>query len=74
MIPDGAKQCKTGGNNAKLGKTADTPADAEESKQHYTEIQTKKQVKKNLQSSSSWQFLASPQQLNASTLGHSVSD
>ena len=45
MIPDGAKQCKTGGNNAKQGKTADTPADAKESKQHYTEIQTKEQVK-----------------------------
>ena len=43
-----AKQGKTGQNNAKRGKTADTPGDAKESKQHYTEIKTKKQVKSSI--------------------------
>ena len=42
---DDSRRCKTGQNNAKPGKTADTPGDAKESKQHYTEIQTKEQVK-----------------------------
>ena len=42
---DDSRRCKTGQNNAKPGKTADTPGDAKESKQHYTEIRTKEQVK-----------------------------
>ena len=48
---DDSRRCKTGqnrGNNAKPGKTADTPGDAKESKQHYTRIQTKKQVKSSI--------------------------
>ena len=45
---DDSRRCKTGENNAKQGKTADTPGDAKESKQHYTEIQTKKQVKSSI--------------------------